>query len=93
MHKTRTAYGNHVNCQSKQNDKDVLRTSHTSVNNSLALVLLKENIPGNQKQDFPNVVMFVFQSGPNEELYTEPSIGASYQMLINLAKWFEERFL
>ena len=36
------------------------------------------------------MTMFVVQSVANKETgnYTEPSIGASYQILIKLAKWF-----
>jgi hypothetical protein len=38
----------------------------------------------------PMMTMFVVQSVANKETgnYTEPSIGASYQILIKLAKWF-----
>jgi hypothetical protein len=36
--------------------------------------------------------MFVNGSGRNEHLYREPSIDASYQVLIHLAKQFQRRF-
>ena len=41
MNNTSTAYGSHVSWQSTQNEKDLLRTSHTSIiqsKNSLDLV-------------------------------------------------------
>jgi hypothetical protein len=35
--------------------------------------------------------MFVNQSGQNEKLYRGPSIDASYQVSVHLAKWFQRR--
>jgi hypothetical protein len=35
--------------------------------------------------------MFVNESGQNENLYRGPSIDASYQDLVRLAKWFQRR--
>ena len=67
MNRTRTAYGNHVSCQSAQNETNLLRTlHHTSIiqnNNSLVLVLSEEKIkkiPANQNEEFTMVAMFVF---------------------------------
>ena len=87
MNNTSTAYGSHVSWQSTQNEKDLLRISHTSIiqsNNSLGLVHSEDK--------------FFFKSSQSEtrishgehvrKLYTELSIGASYQTAINLAKWF-----
>jgi hypothetical protein len=39
------------------------------------------------------VAIFFLQSGPNGQFSSEPSIGASYQMSIKLAKWFLRRFI
>ena len=36
--------------------------------------------------------MFVNRLGRNEHLYRGPSIDASYQVLVHLAKWFQRRF-
>ncbi len=73
MKKRRTAYGSHVSCQSAQNEKDLSRTSQTSIiqsNNSLNFVLSRERIKqksSHSETKFHRVTMFVFQSGPNEE--------------------------
>ena len=40
----------------------------------------------NQKQELPVAAMFVNGSGPN--FYRGPSIDASYQVSVHLAKWF-----
>ena len=37
--------------------------------------------------------MFVNKSVWNMNLYGGPSIGASYQFSVHLAKWFQRRFL
>jgi hypothetical protein len=37
--------------------------------------------------------MFVNRSGQNEQSYRRPSIDASYQVSVHLAKWFQRRFL
>ena len=73
MQKRRTAYGSHVSCQSAQNEKDLSRTSQTSImqsNNSLDFVLSRERIKqksSHSEKKFHRVTMFVFQSGLNEE--------------------------
>jgi hypothetical protein len=36
--------------------------------------------------------MFVNQSGQNEQFYRGPSIDASYQVSVHLAKQFQRRF-
>jgi hypothetical protein len=40
----------------------------------------------NQKRELPLVAMFVNGSGWNENFYREPSIDASYQVSVHLAK-------
>ena len=45
----------------------------------------------NQKQEMPVVAMFVNGSGLNEHFYREPSIDASYKVLVHLAKRFQRR--
>ena len=45
----------------------------------------------NQKQELPVVVMFVNRSGQNEHVYRGPSIDASYQVSVHLAKRFQRR--
>ena len=45
----------------------------------------------NQKQESPVAVMFVNESGRNEQLYRGSSIDASYQVLVHLAKRFQRR--
>ena len=45
----------------------------------------------NQKQELPVAAMFVNGLGWNEHLYTEPSIDASYQVSVHLAKRFRRR--
>ena len=45
----------------------------------------------NQKQELPVVAMFVNGSGRNEHLYRGPSIDASYQVSVHLAKRFQRR--
>jgi hypothetical protein len=45
----------------------------------------------NQKQEFPVAVMFVNGSEIDEQLYRGPSMDASYQILIHLAKRFQRR--
>jgi hypothetical protein len=45
-----------------------------------------------QKQELPVAAMFVNQSGRNEQSYRGPSIDASYQVLVCLAKRFQRRF-
>jgi len=48
----------------------------------------------NQKQESPVAAMFVNGSGQNEYLYRGPSIDASYQVSVYLAKRFQRtRFL
>ena len=47
----------------------------------------------NQKQESPVAAMFVNGSGRNEHLYREPSIDASYQVSVHLAKGFQRRRL
>ena len=47
----------------------------------------------NQKQELPVVAMFVNGSGQMSILYREPSIDASYQVSIHLAKGFQRRRL
>ena len=73
MNKRRTTYGSHVSCQSAQNEKDLSRTSQTSIirsNNSLEFILSRERIKqksSHSETKFHRLAMFVFQSGPNEE--------------------------
>jgi hypothetical protein len=45
----------------------------------------------NQKQELPVAAMFVNESERNELLNTGPSIDASYQVSIHLAKQFQRR--
>ena len=45
----------------------------------------------NQKQESPVVAMFVNGSGRNEHLYRGPSIDASYQVSVHLAKQLQKR--
>ena len=45
----------------------------------------------NQKQELPVAAMFVNGSGQNEQSYREPSIDASYQVSVHLAKRFQRR--
>jgi hypothetical protein len=45
----------------------------------------------NQKQELPVAAMFVNGSGLNVKLSRGPSIDASYQVSIHLAKWFQRR--
>ena len=76
--KTRTAYGKHVGGQSAQNEKDLLKTSHASIYSEKKI----QEIPANQKQELPMVAMLGFSN------LDQLSIGAFYQISINLAKWF-----
>ena len=48
-----------------------------------------------QKQELPVVAMFVIESGQNEQsvLYRGPSMDASYQVSVHLAKGFQRRRL
>ena len=46
----------------------------------------------NQKQELPMVATFVNGLARNEHLYTGPSIDASYQVSVHLAKRFQRRF-
>jgi hypothetical protein len=46
----------------------------------------------NQKQKLPVVAMFVNESGQSEQLFFRgPSIDASYQVSVHLAKRFQRR--
>ena len=45
----------------------------------------------NQKQELPVVAMFVNRWRQNEQLYRGPSIDASYQVSVHLAKRFQRR--
>ena len=45
----------------------------------------------NQKQELPMVTMFVNGSEHMSNIYSEPSIAASYQVLVHLAKRFQRR--
>ena len=45
----------------------------------------------NQKQELPVAAMFVNGSGLNVKLSRGPSIDASYQVSVHLAKWFQRR--
>ena len=45
----------------------------------------------NQKQELPVAAMFVNGSGRDSNLYREPSIDASYQVSVHLAKQFQRR--
>jgi hypothetical protein len=45
----------------------------------------------NQKQEWPVAAMFVNGSGRNEQNYRGPSIDASYQVSVHLAKQFQRR--
>ena len=45
----------------------------------------------NQKQELPEVAMFVNGSGRNEQSYREPSIDASYQVSVHLAEGFQRQ--
>jgi hypothetical protein len=45
----------------------------------------------NQKQESSVVAMFVNGSGPNEQIYRGPSIDASYNVSVHLAKGFQRR--
>ena len=64
-----------ISCQSSQDEKDLLRTpihhSYKVINHcTLYFQRREEKIkrnPTNQKQEFPMVAMFVFQSEPKEE--------------------------
>jgi hypothetical protein len=47
----------------------------------------------NQKQELPVVAMFANGSGRNVQFYRGPSIDASYQISVHLAKQFQRRFL
>ena len=47
----------------------------------------------NQKQELSVAAMFVNGSGQNEQIYEGPSIGASYQVSVHLAKGFQRRRL
>jgi hypothetical protein len=58
------------------------------------LIFSPENqISTNQKQELPVVAMFVNRSGQNEQIYRGPSIDASYQVSVHLAKGFQKRRL
>ena len=46
----------------------------------------------NQKQEPPVAAMLVNGSGRNEQFYREPSIDASYQVSVHLAKRFQRTF-
>jgi hypothetical protein len=41
------------------------------------------------KQELPVAAMFINRSGRNEQFYRGPSIDASYQVLVHLAKRFQ----
>ena len=45
----------------------------------------------NQKKELSVAVMFVNGSGRNEQSYRGPSIDASYQVSVHLAKQFQRR--
>ena len=45
----------------------------------------------NQKQELPVAAMFVNGSGRDSNLYRKPSIDASYQVSVHLAKQFQRR--
>ena len=47
----------------------------------------------NQKQELPVAAMFVNGSGRYEQIYRRPSIDASYQVSVHLAKGFQRRRL
>ena len=47
----------------------------------------------NQKQELPVAAIFVNESGQNAQFYRGPSIDASYQVSVHLAKWFQRRRL
>ena len=47
----------------------------------------------NQKQELPMVAMFVDGSGRNKNFYIGPSIDASYQVSVHLAKAKKKKYL
>ena len=54
---------------------------------------IKVKKSANQKQELPVAAMFVNGSGRNEQIYRGPSIDASYQVSVHLAKGFQKRRL
>jgi hypothetical protein len=73
------------------------RISHTSLlqsKNSLCLLVSEEKIlktSANQKQELPTSTMFLSNRDEMNNLYKGPSIYASYEVLVHLARWFQRR--
>jgi hypothetical protein len=55
------------------------------------ILIFSSETPANQKQESPVVAMFVNGSGRNEQLHRGPTIDASCQVSVHLAKRFQRR--
>ena len=84
---------------SELNEQSLQRTFHRCFLpsfGSFGKAVSEENIffkSANQKQELPVAAMFVNGSERNEQIYRGPSIDASYQVSVHLAKGFQKRRL